>query len=505
MPAAALGVVLPAPAHAQTTISGSKTSTVVLDDTGAYPNQNPFTFDHTANVVPASGDGVYGNNAKAWTITNGGSIDAANGNGIHFAVPNYSGTVSNLGTGVIIGGTHGVYINGPFGSVANQGTIIGQTSRGVQFSSAGTVLNQGSAALIYGAIQGVRMAGSVGADYVLNQSTIRSGIGGSAGSGVYLESTVADTVINQGSSALLYGHKSGVAIGGVLGATSSAYVRNAGTLFGLTRNGLYVLGSGTVKNVAGAIVGDYSGITISEHGFVGNYGGTIQGMTRNGVTMDGAGTVRNLGGKGLVSGYLNGVRIAGTSGDQFIYNQGLITSGSGTNSLHGIYLGVSGGPGNGTVINGGTGFPNATIYGHKSGVTIAGSFGYVLNRGTITGAGSRGVQFSGAGTVLNAGSAALIYGAIQGVRMAGSVGADYVSTRAPFDRASEGVPAPAYISNRRSRTRSSTRGRRHCSTAAKAASLSAGSSGRRAAPMCGTAAPFTASFITAFMSWARPR
>ena len=109
--AVALGVCVPGPAQAQTTVNPVQTTTFTLT-----PAQNPIIFGTGTNINTSAGTGaVNGGLNTAWTVTNNGTL---------------------------IGGDIGVFLAGAGSSLTNSNSISGTTDNGVQLFDGGTVINQ---------------------------------------------------------------------------------------------------------------------------------------------------------------------------------------------------------------------------------------------------------------------------------------------------------------------------------------------------------------------------
>src|SRR5689334_9716385 len=111
-------------------LSGTYTSTVALSTFSGYS-----AFSVSGRITVAANVGIFGSNAKAWTLANSG----------------------------LISGTSGIFLNsgGSASTITNTGTVVGTSTSGIGIAlqSGGFVQNQG---LIQGGIGANGAAGSIG-------------------------------------------------------------------------------------------------------------------------------------------------------------------------------------------------------------------------------------------------------------------------------------------------------------------------------------------------------
>jgi uncharacterized protein with beta-barrel porin domain len=446
LPAAALvlGVSLASGASAQTTISGTHTSTVDLSN---YPSGNPFTFT-AGSVVNTLGDAVYGaptvnGNTVQWTVTNNGALTGTGtgllGKGVFLKS---GGSVTNQAGGVISGSAYGV-VTGTTGTVINAGSITGTIRSGVYLQAGGSVTNKAGGVISgyngvvsrttgtvtnAGSITGIGrygvflksggtvtnqaggvISGGTSGVYVktasgtvtnfgtitgTNQYGVQLGAGGTVtnsgtitaigslgrGKGVYLN--VGGSVTNQ-AGGVISGYN-GV-VSGSTGTTST--VTNFGSITGTNRYGVYLQAGGSVTNQTGGVIsGGTSGVYVKTASGTVINAGSITGTNNYGVYLQAGGSVTNQAG-GVISGQIDGVRVLGTTTGT-VTNFGTIT---GTNDS-GVYL-KSGGSVTNQV--------GGTIGGNASGVYVTGGAGTVTNAGRITGTGDFGVDLESGGSVTN--------------------------------------------------------------------------------------------------------
>jgi uncharacterized protein with beta-barrel porin domain len=424
LPAAALvlGVSLAREANAQTTLSGTYTSTVDLANTAAYPNGNPFTFAPAATITTTTGDAVHGDTTAQWTLTNNGTVtggasgivlnsqSTVTNTGSITGTPTYGigvylkagGSVTNQVTTVgastiagVISGYTGIFISNAAGTVTNYGTITGTGTGGsgvVLGAAGGSVTNQ---------VGGVISGGSRGI-YILNAAGTVTNAGsitgtGRYGIGVYLNA--GGSVTNQVGGVISGGSR------GIRISTAAGTVTNAGSITGTGTNGDGVsLGAGgsVTNQVGGTISGGSNGIVISTTaGTVTNYG-SITGTGSVGVSLTAGGSVTNqvttVGSStiaGVISGY-TGISISTAAGT--VTNSGSIT-GTGRGGF-GVSL-TAGGSVTNQVTTVGSSTIAGVISGGGIGISISTAAGTVTNYGSITGTNDVGVFLGAGGSVAN--------------------------------------------------------------------------------------------------------
>ena len=441
-----LGVALFGPEGPDSTLAQSTT----LDNAGAIYGEGfgvvttggTLRNESTGLISAGSvGIGAYGSNTS---IYNAGAVRATYGIGVETG----AGGVTNAAGGVIYGYQNGIVGAGSLGTVNiyNSGTIIGSMANGIYFEHGGNITNAASATII-GSV-GIDNAGSYGLSVVNAGSII-----GTSGYGI--TSDAGATVLNQGG-ATIYGNFVGlniddgtasvtnlqngtitghVAGAGVFGTLNSVY--NAGTILGLTGNGLDMSGGALTNTATGLISGYDDGVAAggTVQATILNAGSITGGMAGAGISMTGGGTVTNEAG-GMINGDVgidtNGstsvsIDNSGTiSGNTGIYlgSGGNITNrGSGviTGDLNGVYVTHVGATvtnyglidasnpnagtavqmtAGGSLINQAGGVVTATYYG----ALISGAAGTITNAGYIFGGGRDGVKLTAGGSVTNSGT-----------------------------------------------------------------------------------------------------
>lgn len=321
-------------------------------------------------------EGIFLNTVGGNSVINSGTITGGINGGVRL---NDGGSVTNLAGGTITG----VSIANT-GTVTNAGLIQGNAQVGT-----GNIINQ-SGGTITGfanfATGTLTNAGTIAGDFTSSSSaTVNNQFGGSIAGGVDINNTLnipmrgPGTVTNAGS------------IGGfgVL-LNDGGSVTNSGTITGTTANptsfniaGVFMfLGSGNVANLAGgAITGGTDGVQY----FLGSgsvlNAGSITGMTGNGVNLQAGGSVTNLAG-GTITGAVNGVQVVGNNAfTSSVINAGTITGTTGA----GVSISI-GAPVSVTNLAGGT------ITG-VIGIDTNSVNATVINAGTITGTGGTAISF----------------------------------------------------------------------------------------------------------------
>ena len=315
---------------------------------------------------------IYGNDSSI-TVTTSGTIDGTvSGTGVISTGTNTTTTLINVGA--ILGSSYGILNEptGSFGTITNSGTISGDN--GVYTTGTiGTVTNT-STGLITGGILGfLQRGGSV--DQFSNAGVITS---------------------------------DGYAVGFDTGATLGS-LTNSGTMIGATQ-GLILAVTGTVTNLAGAVISGTASDGLDTFGNVGliDNAGSIYGLYR-GVFIA-AGSVTDLTNTGSINSGDAGLVMDTSTTLGTLTNSGTIsgggsgavlsTTGTVTNNAGGSIRGDDvDGLGLGTIGNIGLIDNAGSIYGGDSGLYIAaGSVGVINNSGTIDG-GTAGLQIVG-GTTL---------------------------------------------------------------------------------------------------------
>jgi len=314
------------------------------------------------------------------TIINDGTIKGAEGAGISVGqggmIANGSATETRR---IIAGVSAGIYFHGGnniTGTITNYGAISASGSNGVGIAlRAGGDVANGTAKSIGWSITGVQYgvemrysAGSVG-----NFGIIRAT--GTTGAGIEIGAT--GNVTNGSGSAThwVIEGATGIAIGG------TGTVTNDGTIIGYQGNGIAIGGAATVTN-DGTIAGDQTdGIDIGNGGTVANGSASETGRIIKGVS---AGIYMH-GGSNMLGTVSNFGTISASAGEGVLLRDG------------------------GDVTNGGTAFSGTAITGAQYGVWMRYGSGNVQNYGAISGL--VGIDISGTGTVVNAGTISSTSGA----------------------------------------------------------------------------------------------
>ncbi len=285
------------------------------------------------------------------TVFNAGTISASFWEAVEFAG---GGAVSNAASGSIVGGKFGSAIRmyAP-GTVTNDGGIYSSLEAGIALYGGGTVTNSASATIHGGIVGGIR-TGSVGtlssSGTVFNDGTISS----APGPGIMLRLGGSVTNTTQGliSSGIM--------------ATYRTTVTNAGRING-TEVGISLLAGGTIVNAPS---------------------GEISGRATTGVLMNG-GTLVNAGSIGSANGV--GAYLAG----DFAYNGGtLINQSGGTITGNQFAARFKAGHTNRLIVNPNAVFNGAVDGGNTFGATFASTLELAAGAGTLTGVGSRFINFA---------------------------------------------------------------------------------------------------------------
>lgn len=283
LPAAiSVGVVLAAPAAAQSVIGSNQSATVNLSNVATGASITAGTV-----ISPAAGAGIVGGAGYVWSLSNAGTIDASSGDGVSLSGGgvansgtisaqydgvslNHGGNVTNTAGGAISGGHIGVYIGGGAGTVVNSGVITSRTGDAVSLYTGGSFSNL-AGGQVSGGYSGVYAGGN--ASSIQNAGTVSG-----AHFGVYLNG--AGTVTNSGTI-------SGGA-DGVIDVGAEGEVENTGTISG-SKIGLRMAEDARIDN-AGQITGGVTGVKIGGGSVLNNMaGGVIAGGT-TGILVSGAQT-----------------------------------------------------------------------------------------------------------------------------------------------------------------------------------------------------------------------
>lgn len=416
------------------TISGSTSTGVKLNSTA----QNPTTISSSGTIKTAGAYGIYGTKTISWTLANYGTVQGQS-YGIEIGAAGY---VANGGEGAspgayIAGGKAGVLFKGA-GTVENSGTIkgTGTASYGVLLRAGGTIVNGAgsSSALIAGSQDGVLIRAASGT--VVNSGSITSTKGtgvsllyggsvvnGSGNTGAAIIGSVYGIQIKGGSTADVVNAGVVSASAGV-GVSSFGYLLNGGSnapkalisgsadgvvLKTTAASGNTLINLGTIRSGATAV--SMSGASSVLNGSATDITATINGGTE-GVSINGSASVTNY---GTISG--GGAFALGISGVSEVTNFGVIVGSAGAGLTR---------VGSGTVVNGSSAAPGASIVGMTSGVALNGSgtmpVNFLMNLGGISGR-TNGVGITGGGTVENGASAdtsSSILGALSGVSINGT-------------------------------------------------------------------------------------
>src|SRR5579862_3666447 len=377
--------------------------------------QNPVTIGQYGVIAVGSaataynGDAIYGNSITAWTVSNFGIVSAAAAaaTGIDLFA---GGTVTNAAGALVTGAANGVRLAGSAGLVTNAGVITGTSGAGVDLVAGGRISNSQNA-VIAGGFDGISLSGTAG---TVGNSGVIAGLA-TTGDGIFLEATGANA--NNAANALIYGGFDGIAL-----VSTGGTVTNSGLVRGTAGAGVALLGTagdvsnfGTIQGIAAGAVGVFleagaatGRVSNASHGLI---LGPLAGVDLSGA----AGTVNN---SGTIAGLAYGILMT-SSASSTVSNLGLIAGVGTIGTVDGIHMT------SGMVVNGATNATSATIGGESYGVVMAGSAtSAVTNFGTIAGFGLDGVTMN-AGTVVNGATnatAALIYGGFHGIFTGGSAG-----------------------------------------------------------------------------------
>jgi O-antigen biosynthesis protein len=372
------------------TITSSVTHGITLATSGSYAS--PLTITVTGGVTASSGDAVYGPSTQAWTVANYGTVLSTSGKGINFAA---GGSVDN--TGLIEGQAQAIYITGSAGTVTNSGTINGEgPSNGIDLLAGGSVINTGTG-LIEGYFGVATSPTTPGVTTVTNFGTII----GTSNNGVALDE--GGTVIDSGTIIGASGHYA-ISFGGFGGnAVTDRLVLDPG--YRLVGNVFGNAGAtNTLELASTASAGTVSAVLATE--FV-NFGtvtvdaGARWTLTNNssltGITLTDSGSLTN-------TGTLTAPESATWS--VYVDNAGFLSN-SATGYIGAAGIGLLAG---GTLVNAGQ-----IVDKLGPGVYIGGTTGTVTNSGgTISGeGGGQGVELLKGGSVTNTGGTIQGYTGVQ--------------------------------------------------------------------------------------------
>jgi len=322
---------------AGTIISGTYGVGITLSS----PTYNPATV--TGLIDIGGGIALKGPAGTEWAIDNTGTIESTGSAGYGIALA-AGGSVDNASAALIYGSVEGVRIYGSAGSITNAGSIEGKTGPGNNGTSDGLMLNAGgtvsnTAAGFITGYTGILAAGGMativnsGGEIFGDFQPIAQAFGGS-GFAVFL--SAGGAVSNIGSGAIVG------AFDGIFGAAGT--VVNQGNIQGIQPygSGVYFYAAGAVSNAASAaitgsnaVVGK-SGLTLANQGL-------IDGFSGDGVQLQAGGTIDNAIG-GTIAGYRHAISAIGAfgslSGPGTVVNDGTI-AGTG-DSGYGIYLTAGG-------------------------------------------------------------------------------------------------------------------------------------------------------------------
>ncbi|HLY46945.1 MAG TPA: hypothetical protein VKQ73_15290, partial [Stellaceae bacterium] len=358
--------------------------------------QNPVTIGSSGTIAVGSaatahnGDAIYGNSVTAWTVSNFGTVKAAAAasTGIELVA---GGTVTNAVGALIAGAANGIRLAGSADLVSNAGAITATSGAGVYLAAGGRVSN-----LLGGVISGMQDGVVVAGGAIATVSNFgKIAAYGTLGivDGVYIG---AGTITNGNSttkSALISSTQYGIVVAGTTGAVSNfGTVRGTGT----AGVGIYLQNRGSVSNALGALIsGGHAGILMKGAGTVSNLGmitgtdtgsaGYVDGVYMNaGTVVNGATNVTTA----LISGVKYGVVMYG-SAVSTVRNFGTIVSTAAADPISkpaGILMNAAG-----IVVNGATNARKALIFGGYHGIYISGSSATtVTNFGTVQGIGASG-------------------------------------------------------------------------------------------------------------------
>lgn len=264
-------------------------------------------------------DGVYFLTGSSGNLTNFGTIQGANLDGIALRS---GGAVTNGGssaTGALISGAFaGIYSMSRSATVMNFGTITGASAEGIQLTAGGKVVNGSSTsttATIAGFFDGVYTNGAAGS--LTNYGSVT----GATFAGVLLG---AGGNVTNGSASATNAQITGGLVG-IYSAYDKAKVANFGTITGINSAGVELIAGGSITNGgpanSKALITGYVGIyapnavTVTNFGTITGTNGVAvlfkssgdrlvaeAGSTWIGAVQGGGGTLELAGGKGMITG-----------------------------------------------------------------------------------------------------------------------------------------------------------------------------------------------------------
>ncbi|WP_194932738.1 autotransporter outer membrane beta-barrel domain-containing protein [Pseudomonas aeruginosa] len=374
-------------------IRSDQSSTVLLSKPG-----NSVLVDSGVTIAPASGSGIYGRLGDRWHVTNWGTVQASLGESA-VRLQDITSEVSNHG--LIHGSSSGIdsrsglalfnapraAIRGSFGVIAcdalrlrNSGQIEGKTT-GISYTpdyhgQPWEVVNDG---LIRGGYFGVRSSAStdsVAEGTVHNLAGGRIEAIGPAGVGVSV--LHAFNTVRNDAGGVIEGTRHGISGGDLF---TKLHVVNAGSITGRSGAGIWSYGGGPISNLAGGSIAGAGGVAYVRSRFNPN------NVLVNAGTITGNGE-RFVAGNGTDAGSGTGLYIGAVHG-----GTGTLVNNERGGAIGGSFFGIYSGPaamasdsGSVTVINAGS------ITG-RTGISLNGAAGVVVNRGSISGSDGNAIAF----------------------------------------------------------------------------------------------------------------
>jgi len=441
------------------TLDNQQGATVATAAYGANAVVGNVAGVSVTNAGTIAGTGTYGAGVVLYAggnVTNTGTIlGGPRGQGI---VLSSGGTVTNESTGVILGGSYGVFSTGQTGTITNAGTIAATDlgGYGILLNRGGSIVNQASGVISgdsggvnvfsrtfvnaasvtnYGAIRGTG-TNSTGVSMNVSGKIVNAASGvisGQDGIDLWSSGTTNNSAVSVENAGTIYGVAAGIRVGG-----GSATITNHGLITAVGTSGVGVLftggGSGTIDNF-GTIVGN-SGTAVRFAGgtneLIIESGGVLSGLAdgSNGINtllFEGTGTLVNAQILGFQSTQFSGssttidsnstVTNAAIVGGSSVTNSGTITgtlmvaggstianpgmvniTAPSTNSGSVTNSGTITTAGAGTFTNGGSFTNSGMVLGDTTGVTGG---GVIVNSGTIIGTSGTGVALTSGGLLTN--------------------------------------------------------------------------------------------------------